>query len=202
MGCDDMKPYDLGLLVGRFQHFHKGHESLVDNGLKLCDRMLILVGSAQEVGTQRNPFDVSTRIDVIRSIFCDCLVEVKPLPDMSKDPEAPENITPEWGRYVLQHVKQYVLKRPEIMIYGNDDARSKWFDPFDIQDTMEVIVPRSRIPISATMMREYLVNDNFDNWMKFVHPRVHKLYPRLRTELLSTVPYREMYESMMGGKRL
>lgn len=42
-----MKPYDLCLLVGRFQHFHKGYESLVENGLKFCDRILILVGSSQ-----------------------------------------------------------------------------------------------------------------------------------------------------------
>lgn len=43
-----MKPYDVGLICGRFQTFHKGHESLVETGLKLCDRVLILIGSAQE----------------------------------------------------------------------------------------------------------------------------------------------------------
>ena len=29
------KPYDSGLLVGRFQTFHKGHQSLLDTGLGL-----------------------------------------------------------------------------------------------------------------------------------------------------------------------
>ena len=33
------KPYDTGLLVGRFQTFHKGHQCLVETGLTLCDRM-------------------------------------------------------------------------------------------------------------------------------------------------------------------
>lgn len=42
-----MKPYDIGLVVGRFQHFHIGHRSLVENAYKLCDRVLILVGSAK-----------------------------------------------------------------------------------------------------------------------------------------------------------
>ena len=35
-----MKPYDVGLVCGRFQTFHKGHEKLIDTGLLLCDRML------------------------------------------------------------------------------------------------------------------------------------------------------------------
>lgn len=48
-----MKPYDTCLICGRFQTFHIGHESLVETGLKLCDRVLILVGSAQECGTPK-----------------------------------------------------------------------------------------------------------------------------------------------------
>jgi cytidyltransferase-like protein len=47
-----MKVYDTGLICGRFQTFHKGHERLVDTGLLLCDRLLILIGSAQECGTE------------------------------------------------------------------------------------------------------------------------------------------------------
>ena len=39
-----MKPYDSGVIVGRFQNLHKGHERLIDTGLLLCDRLLILIG--------------------------------------------------------------------------------------------------------------------------------------------------------------
>ena len=53
--------YDSGLIVGRFQTFHKGHQSLVDAGLQLCDRVLILIGSAQESGTERNPYPICER---------------------------------------------------------------------------------------------------------------------------------------------
>ena len=41
-----MKPYDVGHIVGRFQHFHVGHRSLVENVYKLCYIVPILVGSA------------------------------------------------------------------------------------------------------------------------------------------------------------
>lgn len=40
----ESKAYDCGMICGRFQTFHIGHESLVETGLKLCDRVLILVG--------------------------------------------------------------------------------------------------------------------------------------------------------------
>ena len=41
------KPYDTALIVGRFNTLHKGHQKLIDTALTLCDRVLILVGSAQ-----------------------------------------------------------------------------------------------------------------------------------------------------------
>lgn len=177
--------YDVGFLCGRFQTFHKGHESIVDTGLMLCDRMLILVGSAQECGTERNPFNITTRMNVIREIYDDDnRVMIYALPDLSTE----DDITPDWGRFVLKNVDRYIFKSPELMLYGNDEARSRWFDPEDIKDTSELIIPRSRLPISATMLRELMVKDDRKSWMKLVNPRLHKMYDSLRRELMS-VPY-------------
>lgn len=66
-----MKPYDVGMICGRFQTFHKGHESLVKTGLELCDRVLILIGSAQECGTERNPLNINTRTKMLKEIYGD-----------------------------------------------------------------------------------------------------------------------------------
>ena len=43
-----MKPYDVGLICGRFQTYHIGHESLINMGTQLCDRILILIGSSHK----------------------------------------------------------------------------------------------------------------------------------------------------------
>lgn len=190
-----VKPYDVGLLVGRFQHFHKGHEMLVETALTLCDRLLILVGSSQESGTLRNPFNVSTRIDIIREIYGDSLV-IKALPDLTNE----NDISHDWGKYVLENIDRYVYKAPELMIYGNDISRSGWFDPEDIKDTFEMIVPRSKLPISATMIREMMVKDDRREWMKWVNPKLHKMYDQLRAELLGTKPYAEIYQQLISGK--
>lgn len=185
--------YDTGLIVGRFQTFHKGHQSLVETGLNLCDRLYILVGSSQESGTERNPFNISTRMKVIRECYPDTQrVHIYALADLTNE----NDITTDWGRYVLDNIDRYIYKAPELMIYGNDEARSRWFDMNDIKDTGEFIIPRSRLPISATMLREMMVKDDRKEWMKWVDPKLHKMYDELRAELMSVPFYQEMNKNM------
>lgn len=174
-----MKPYDTGLIVGRFQTLHIGHQSLIDTGLKLCDRVLVLVGSAQECGTKRNPLNINTRTKMLREVYGDSIM-IYALSDMTDE----NDIRPEWGRYLLDNVDRYIYKAPELMIYGNDEARSRWFDPEDIRDTSEFIVNRGRIPISATELRQMMIDDNRKEWMKWVDPKLHKMYGELRDELM------------------
>ena len=186
------RPYDTGLLVGRFQTFHLGHQKLVEAGLMLCDRLVILVGSAQECGTERNPLNVETRIAMIKSVFSDDRIMIYALSDLSNE----NDIRPEWGRYLLQNVDRYIYKAPELMIYGNDEARSRWFDTEDIKNTSEFIVNRGALPISATMLREMMVRDDRREWMKWVDPKLHKMYDRLRNELMTVPFYQEMAKQL------
>lgn len=188
-----LKPYDVGLICGRFQTFHIGHESLVETGLKLCDRVLILIGSAQESGTERNPYDVNTRTEMLKAIYgYEPNILIHSIPDLSNE----NDIRPEWGRYLMDNVDRYIYKAPELMIYGNDESRSKWFDPEDIRDTSEFIVNRGRIPISATMVRKAMVEDKRKEWMSMVNPKLHKMYDRLRSELMSVPFYQNMLKEI------
>lgn len=179
------KPYDVGVICGRFQTFHIGHESLVDTALKLCDRLLILVGSSQECGTERNPLNIDTRIRMLRAIYGDDgSIIIKGISDLTNE----NDIRPEWGRYLLDNIDRYIYKTPELMIYGNDESRSRWFDPEDIKDVTEIIVSRGKIPISATQVRALMVADNRREWQKWVNPKLHKMYDEIRRELMS-VPF-------------
>lgn len=191
-GDKNMKPYDLGMVCGRFQHIHKGHESLFDTALMLCDRVLILVGSAQEVATERNPFDIQTRMEMIKEVYGDRVI-VKPLNDLTNE----HDITSDWGKYVLGKCQRVVFKKPELMIYGNDESRSKWFDKEDITDMTEVIINRGKIDISATKIRQMLVEDDRQEWMKWVNPKLHKHYDRIRAELMAV----DFYKGIRGNKK-
>ncbi|MCI7527270.1 MAG: adenylyltransferase/cytidyltransferase family protein [Mollicutes bacterium] len=186
-----MKPYDTGLICGRFQTFHKGHEKLVETALLLCDRVLILIGSSQECGTERNPFNINTRTKILKEIYGDRPeIMIYGLADMTDE----NDIRPEWGRYLLDNVDRYIYKNPEIMIYGNDESRSAWFDKKDLANTAELIINRNDLPISATQVRELMAKDKRKEWMKLVNPKLHKMYDELRTELISIDFYQKLAE--------
>lgn len=179
--------YDTSLIVGRFQTFHKGHQRLIDTALKLSDRVLILVGSSQECGTERNPLNIETRMRMIKEAYPDSRVIVKAMSDLTHE----NDITPEWGRYVLDNAKRYIHKAPELMIYGNDESRSYWFSVEDIKDTSEFIVNRGSYPISATMLRSLMVQDKREEWFEYVDPKLHKMYDEIRSELMTVSFYKD-----------
>ena len=186
------KPYDVGMVCGRFQTFHKGHERLIDTALLLCDRVLILIGSAQECGTERNPFNINTRTKILKEIYGDRPeVMIYGLADMTNE----NDICPEWGRYLLNNTERYIYKNPELMIYGNDDSRSGWFSKEDLANTAELILNRHEMPISATMVREHMAKDERKEWMKLVNPKLHKMYDELRAELMSIPYYQDLYKN-------
>lgn len=189
------KAFDTGMVVGRFQTFHKGHQRLVETALNLCDRVLILVGSSQECGTERNPLSVATRMEMIRAVYPDTeRVIIYPLADLTHE----DDITTDWGRYVLSNADRYIYKAPELMVYGNDEARSRWFDTEDIKDTSEFIINRGALPISATMLRGLMVADNRKEWMTHVNPRLHKHYDRIRAELMTMPFYQDMHKKLVA----
>ncbi len=89
------KIYDVCGIVGRLHTYHIGHENLTNQALKLCDRVAILIGSAQESGTERNPFNIATRINMLETIYGknNPRVIIKALPDLSNH----SDISFDWG---------------------------------------------------------------------------------------------------------
>jgi len=55
-----------GLIVGRFQPFHKGHLHVVKHILKEVDEIIIVIGSAQHSHQLDNPFTTGERLLMIR----------------------------------------------------------------------------------------------------------------------------------------
>ncbi|MCX8169894.1 MAG: nicotinamide-nucleotide adenylyltransferase, partial [Candidatus Methanomethyliaceae archaeon] len=54
-----------GLIIGRYQPFHKGHLEVVKCVLKEVDDLIIGIGSAQISHTLENPFTAGERITMI-----------------------------------------------------------------------------------------------------------------------------------------
>ncbi|MDE1823177.1 MAG: nicotinamide-nucleotide adenylyltransferase [Candidatus Micrarchaeota archaeon] len=62
-----MKRFEIGLFIGRFQPFHKGHMYAIRFCLERCRNLVIGIGSSQESGTQINPISSKDRIRILRS---------------------------------------------------------------------------------------------------------------------------------------
>lgn len=57
---------DLAVVVGRFQPFHSAHLALVRRALAAADRCVVVIGSAHQARTPKNPFTWSERAGMIR----------------------------------------------------------------------------------------------------------------------------------------
>ncbi|HIQ38838.1 MAG TPA: nicotinamide-nucleotide adenylyltransferase, partial [Methanothermococcus okinawensis] len=54
-----------GFLIGRWQPFHKGHLSIIEEISKEVDELIIGIGSAQKSHTLNDPFTAGERIMMI-----------------------------------------------------------------------------------------------------------------------------------------
>jgi bifunctional NMN adenylyltransferase/nudix hydrolase len=59
------KPFDVIVLIGRFQPFHNGHAGLLQAALAKAGRVLIVLGSSFRARSARNPFTWEERAGMI-----------------------------------------------------------------------------------------------------------------------------------------
>ena len=57
--------YDFLVFIGRFQPFHKGHLAVVEEALEKAERLIIILGSANQPRNSRNPFTTDERSKMI-----------------------------------------------------------------------------------------------------------------------------------------
>ena len=119
-----MKPYNTGLICGRFQTFHKGHEKLVETALLLCNRVLILIGSSQECGTERNPFNINTRTKILKEIYGD-RPEIMIGNDESIDKKDLAN-TPEFTAELIINRNDSSISATQVRELMAKDKRKEW----------------------------------------------------------------------------
>jgi bifunctional NMN adenylyltransferase/nudix hydrolase len=98
----------LGVVIGRFQtpYLHEGHQDLINYARNKSDKLLILVGVSDAVGTDREPMDFETR----KALFLNNDI-VMPLKDMPCDID--------WSNQVDNIIK--TLGFEKAVIFGGKD---------------------------------------------------------------------------------
>ncbi|MBQ3900975.1 MAG: adenylyltransferase/cytidyltransferase family protein [Clostridia bacterium] len=171
------KPYKLGIIVGRFQTFHNGHRMMIDKAAELCERVGVFIGSAQESGTNKNPFTYEMRESILRRIYGN-EIEIFPLPDIGV------GNTSKWGEYVLMSVIQQTGETPDLLISGKEEKRISWFDGVNGLSIAELYIPKT-IDISASRMRELFAENEFEIWKTYCDERLWDSFGEMREIVLA-----------------
>jgi len=98
----------LGVVIGRFQtpYLHEGHQDLINYARNKSDKLLILVGVSDAVGTDREPMDFETR----KGLFLNNDI-VLPLKDMPSDVD--------WSNQIDSIIKSLGFEK--AIIFGGKD---------------------------------------------------------------------------------
>lgn len=171
------KPYRLGILVGRFQVLHLGHEQMIRKAIELCCHVAVFIGSSQESGTNKNPYSYEERKDMLNTVFGD-RISVYPLPDIGV------GNTAKWGKYVLQTVRACCGDVPDLLISGKETRRIDWFDGEAGAAVAELCIPKT-IDISASTLRDCFLRDDEETWRSFTNPLLWDRYASLRDGFLA-----------------
>lgn len=172
------KAYKLGITIGRFQTFHKGHQVMIDKAIELCDKVGVFIGSSQESGTNKNPFTYEMRESILKKIYGN-RIRIYPLPDIGVGNNS------KWGDYVLENVIDKFGESPDLLISGKEERRIDWFDSVKGLLIAELYIPKT-IDISASKMRELFVKNEFNTWKEFCDKRLWDGFSKMRRVVLES----------------
>jgi nicotinamide-nucleotide adenylyltransferase len=147
------------LFVGRFQPFHLGHLSAIQdiwhNG---ADEIVITIGSAQYSGTADNPFDLATRQAMIDNALKNerinyCVVAVPDIHDETR-----------WVEHLVK------ITGPVDVVHTGNELVARLFK----EKNYPVQIIKKNLAISATAIRT-LIRAGSDDWHQLVPAAVANL---------------------------
>lgn len=140
----EKRKYNTGIVIGRFQPFHKGHAYLIQKALKLCDKLIIGIGSSN-ISNKDNPFSYEKRLEMVE-IFIenkklqDRITKIVPIPDVFNDDK--------WFKITVENAGKFDAS------FGNND----WVNGIFRKNGVEIVeVPYyKRYLLEGTKIRELM----------------------------------------------
>lgn len=131
------------LFIGRFQPFHNGHLMVVQGMRKVCERIIIGVGSTDEPTSLTHPFSAAERHEMISAALLDADIpdaDIYDLPDTASDAE--------WVDAVLR-----VTGPIDVVWTGNEQVETLFAEKgIKVQKIKEVP------GVSGTLVRERILS--------------------------------------------
>lgn len=190
-----MNTFKLGVVLGRFQHIHNGHVTMIKTALNVCEKVLVLVGSSQESGTVRNPFTLYTRMNLIRNVYSDEINNGRLLLGHIDDLTDETDHSIAWGDFVLGKIEMWsnhygIQKEFDCIVSGVEKDRISWFSPEKASEVGQILIPKQLIDVSATEVRNLIAGNEYYKWKKLTPFEDGYLFAELREELLKIDYYK------------
>lgn len=156
--------YDYTVFIGRFEPLHIGHCDVITSALKQSKRLILLVGSAHQPRTIKNPWTFEERREMIARFADDMNIAdrivVLPLRDYSSDQL--------WAAEVQNLVDGVVPFNASVALIGHSkDASSYYLNMFPQWSRVEHDMS---IHVSATDLRKVLFQDLTVQFLRGVLP--------------------------------
>lgn len=186
---------DLCVFIGRFSPLHKGHETVIQKGLDSAPKMLVLVGSAFEARSYRNPFTVYERMEMISSTFNNPNLLVRPLENSSYNlnewiERVHTAVADTWSE--LRAANPALPSKPKVALIGHSkDESSYYLNLFPLWASINV--PQS-ILLSATSIREDLFGSQ--ERMQDLLEEAEREDEKMGKKKMSTSVYLEKYTAL------
>ena len=186
------KKYDTLVLIGRFQPFHNAHLEIIKRSTALCNKLIIVLGSAAQPRTYKNPFTVDERARMIRAATSGLSLQIT----IESNTDSIYN-DQAWAVRIQSIVNKNTMFGERIAIIGHKkDDSSFYLDMFPQwgYENVEEIAP-----LSAVNIRDlYFKRDCNMDFIKGVVPATTYdfLYSfRLRPEYEQIIREREFVET-------
>ena len=159
--------YDIVLDIGRMEPCHLGHTTNIKESLKYGDHVLILLGSAFQPRTPKNPFTHQERTKMLRTVVGDNpRVSIRPIRDyLYSDNKWIEGVQ----ATVDELIKELDIKKPKseikIAILGHEKDESSYYLRIFPNWKFIDIGPYAEIGgkvIDATRIRQLYFEGHFD----------------------------------------
>ena len=178
------KKYDTLVLIGRFQPFHNAHLEIVKRATALCNKLVIVTGSANQPRTYKNPFTSEERAVMIRyaTMGLSLQISIESNPDTIYNDQA-------WAVRVQALVAKHTQPGEKIAVIGHKkDESSFYLDMFPQwgYENVEEIAP-----LSAVNIRDLYFKRNAN--MEFIRGVV----PRTTFDFLASFSTRPEYEQII-----
>lgn len=167
----------VAVFIGRFQPFHDGHKTVINSALKSCDKILVLIGSANEPRTARNPFTFLERKQMIKNEFPNGNVLIEPVINHLYNDTA-------WSNQIRDVVKKWSNPKDEIYLVGfSKDHTSYYLNMFPEWKSINATpyYVNNKI-LDATTIRETLYKTYHSNWSW------KELFPLGSIKVIGSVP--------------